>query len=113
MMNKTADCPVTLVVYHYFVKGQAKEKRACKSFLKRRLGYRDVFSIRRSRQRQCGYGLLMRRKKSEIRVKRNLFEKVFAYQRSSAGIEHKSTILEEKEVFNVKNAAIKGNFDPK
>jgi hypothetical protein len=26
MMNKIADCPVTLVVYRYFVKGQAKEK---------------------------------------------------------------------------------------
>jgi hypothetical protein len=31
----------------------------------------------------------MRRKKSEFRVKRNLFEKTFAYQRRSAGIEHK------------------------
>jgi hypothetical protein len=25
-MNKVVNCPVTLVVYRYFVKGQAKEK---------------------------------------------------------------------------------------
>jgi hypothetical protein len=38
---------------------------------------------------KCGYGFLMQRKKSEFRVKRNLFEKTFAYQQKGAGIEHK------------------------
>jgi hypothetical protein len=34
-------------------------------------------------------GFEKRRKKSEFKVKRNLFEKTFAYRRRSAGIEHK------------------------
>ncbi|MFZ0033769.1 MAG: hypothetical protein WAK60_02110 [Sedimentisphaerales bacterium] len=36
-----------------------------------------------------GHGFLVQRKKSEFEVKRNLFEKPFAYQQKGAGIEHK------------------------
>jgi hypothetical protein len=38
----------------------------------------------------------MRRKKSEFKVKRNLAEYTFAYQRKSAGIEHKISNFWEK-----------------
>jgi len=53
----------------------------------------------------------MRLKKSEFRVKRNLFEKAFVYQQGNGAIEHKiSQFCDNNEPFNAKNTAITGDF---
>ena len=56
-------------------------------------------------------GFLMRLKKSEFRMKRNLFEKAFVYQQGNGAIEHKiSQFCDNNEPFNAKNTAITGDF---
>jgi len=82
--------PYLLRVHCTFAAGRARRKKARKAFSGRQLGFKETVRVRCRRQTEAAMRILrIQRKKSELGVKRNLFEKAPAYQRGSKNTKHK------------------------